>query len=56
MVMSMEQLVEWVAGETEVLDENLPQNRFVHHISHMWLDRGLNHGRRGGKSAINRSS
>jgi hypothetical protein len=27
----MENLVEWLAGETEVLWENLPQCRFVHH-------------------------
>jgi hypothetical protein len=27
----MENLVEKLAGETEVLGENLPQRRFVHH-------------------------
>jgi hypothetical protein len=31
----MENLVEWLAGETEVLGENLPQCRFVHHKPHM---------------------
>jgi hypothetical protein len=29
------ELVEWLAGETEVLRENLPQCRFVHHKPHM---------------------
>jgi hypothetical protein len=34
--MIMEQFVEWrLAGETEVLGENLPQRHFVHHKSHM---------------------
>jgi hypothetical protein len=33
--MMMEKLVEYLAGETEVLGENLPQCRFVHHKSHM---------------------
>jgi hypothetical protein len=29
-----ENLVEWMAGETEVLGENLPQRHFVHHEYH----------------------
>jgi hypothetical protein len=32
----VEQLVEWrLAGETEVLGENLPQHHFAHHKSNM---------------------
>jgi hypothetical protein len=34
-MMSVEQPMEWLAGETEVLGENLFQCRFVHHKSHM---------------------
>jgi hypothetical protein len=34
-IMIMERSVEWLAGETEVLGENLPQCRFVHHKPHM---------------------
>jgi hypothetical protein len=31
-IMMMENLVEWkLAGETEVLGDNLPQRHFVHH-------------------------
>jgi hypothetical protein len=33
--MMMEKLVEYLAGETEVLGENLPPFRFVHHKPHM---------------------
>jgi hypothetical protein len=34
-IMVMEKLVEWLARETEVLGENLPQCRFVHHKPHV---------------------
>jgi hypothetical protein len=34
-IVRMEKLVEWMAGETEVLGENLPQCHFVHHKSHL---------------------
>jgi hypothetical protein len=53
-IMMMEKLVEWLAGETEVLGENLPQCRFVHHKPHMLP--GKNTGRRGRKTATNRLS
>jgi hypothetical protein len=35
MMMSVQQSVEWLAGETEVFGGNLPHCRFVHHKSHM---------------------
>jgi hypothetical protein len=34
-IMMMDKLVEWLAWETEVLGENLPPCRFVHHKPHM---------------------
>jgi hypothetical protein len=52
--MMMEKLVEWLAGETEVLGENLPQCRFVHHKPHMLS--GREPARRGGKTATSRLS
>jgi hypothetical protein len=52
--MMMEKLVELLAGETEILGENLPQCSFVHHKPHMLP--GREPGRRGGKPATNRLS
>jgi hypothetical protein len=49
LIMMMEKLVEWrLAGENEVLGENLLQCHFVHHKPHM-LCLDANPGRRGGK-------
>jgi hypothetical protein len=54
----MEKLVEWMAGETEVLGENLPRRHFatLSTTNPTWPDPGLNPGRRGGKPATNRFS
>jgi hypothetical protein len=52
----VEKLVEWgLAGETEILGENLSQRHFVHHKSHMTRP-GFEPDRRGGKPATNRLS
>jgi hypothetical protein len=50
----LEKWVEWLAGETEVFGENLPQCRFIHHKPHMLP--GREPGPRGGKPATNRLS
>jgi hypothetical protein len=34
-IVRMENLVEWMSGETKVLGENLPRRHFVHHKSHL---------------------
>jgi hypothetical protein len=49
----METLVEWtlLAGDTEVLGENLPRRHFAHHKPHL-----PDPGRRNGKPATNRLS
>jgi hypothetical protein len=49
--MMMQKLVEWLAGETEVDRENLPQCRLFITNSTCWPD--TNPGRRGGKPASN---
>jgi hypothetical protein len=55
-IMMMEKLVElWLAEETKVLGENLPQCQFVHHKPHMFCP-DAKKGRRGGKPANNRLS
>jgi hypothetical protein len=43
-----------LAGETEVLGENLPQCHFCPSQNPIWPYPGFNPGRRGGKPATNR--
>jgi hypothetical protein len=52
-IVRMENSVEWtvLTGETEVLGENLPRRRFVHHKSHL-----PDPGRRDGKPQTNHLS
>jgi hypothetical protein len=45
-----------LAGETQVLGENLPQRHFCPSQNPTWPDPGFNPGRRGGKPATNRQS
>jgi hypothetical protein len=45
-----------LAGETEVVGENLPQRHFCPSQNPTWPDPGLNPGRRGVKPATNRLS
>jgi hypothetical protein len=45
-----------LAGETEVLGENLPQRYFCPSQNPTWPDPGVNPDRRGGKPATNRLS
>jgi hypothetical protein len=55
--MIVEKQMEWrLAGETEVLGENLPQRHFCPSENPTRQDPGLNPGRRVGKPATNRQS
>jgi hypothetical protein len=55
-MMNVEQSVKWeLAGETEVLGENLPIAT-LSTTNHIWLDLGSNPRRRNGKPATNRLS
>jgi hypothetical protein len=56
-IVMMEKLVEWtaLAGDTEVLGENLPRRHFVHHKSNL-PDPGVNPGHHSGKPATNHLS
>jgi hypothetical protein len=45
-----------LAGETEVVGENLPQRHFCPSQNPTWPDPDLNPGRLGGKPATNRLS
>jgi hypothetical protein len=55
MMISVEQPVEWLAGESEVREENLTQCHFVT-TNPTWHDPDTKPGRRYGKPATNRLS
>jgi hypothetical protein len=52
----MKQMECGLAGETEILGENMPQRHFCPSQNPTWPEPGLNPGRRGGKPATNRLS
>jgi hypothetical protein len=57
MIVIVQKLVEWrLAGETEVLGENLPHSTTLSTTNPTWPDLGSNPARRGGKPATNRLS
>jgi hypothetical protein len=56
MMMSVEQSVDWTARETEQLEENLSQFRFLSTTNSVWPDPGSNLGLRSGKPVTNRLS
>jgi hypothetical protein len=45
-MMSAEQSMEWLAGETEVFGENMPQCLFINYKSHMTWNTGRGGGKR----------
>jgi hypothetical protein len=56
MVVIVEKLMEWIAGETEVLGKKTCPSATLSTTNPTWLDPGSNPGRRGGKPTTNRLS